>query len=50
MYKFKGLRSALDLHSNEALLVLGLDADCALRIVICISVNQRFHGGKIHMG
>ena len=50
MYKFKGLRSVLDWHSNEPLLVLGLDADCAHRIIVCISVNQRHHGNRIHMG
>jgi hypothetical protein len=50
MYKFTGLRSALDWHCNEPLLVLGLVADCALRIAVCISVNQRFHDGMIHMG
>jgi len=50
MYKFKWLHSALDWHSNEPLLVLGLDADCAHRVIVCISVNQRSHGGRIHMG
>jgi len=50
MYKFKGLHSVLDWHSNESLLVLGLDADCAHRIIMCISVNQRLHGDRIHMG
>jgi len=50
MYKFKGLCSALDCHSNQPLLVLGLDADCAHRVIVCISINERFHGGTIHMG
>ena len=50
MYKFKRLRSALDWHSNEPLLVLGLDADCAHRIIVFISANQSFHGGRIYMG
>jgi hypothetical protein len=50
MYKFKVLYSGLDWHTNEPMLVLGLDADCELTINMCISVNQRFHGRKIHMG
>jgi len=49
MYKFKKLRGALDWHSNELLLVLGLDADCAHRIIVWISANQGFHDSRIHM-
>ena len=42
MFKFKGLRSMLDWHFNEPLLVLGLDADCAHRVIVCISATYRF--------
>ena len=33
MYKFKRFCSAFDWHSNELLHVLGLDADCAHRLI-----------------
>jgi hypothetical protein len=36
---FKGLHSALDWHFDELLFVLGLDADCAHRIIVCISLD-----------
>ena len=49
MYKFKGLCCMLDWHFNEPLLVLTLDADSAHRVIVCISANQRFNGGRVHM-
>ena len=39
LYKITGLHSSLDWHFNESLLVHGLDADCAHRIIVYISIN-----------
>jgi hypothetical protein len=50
MYMFKGLCSALDWYSDELLFVLGLDADCAHRIIMCISLDYRLYGSWIQMG
>ena len=49
MYQLNELRSALDLDSNELLLVLGLDAHCAHRIVIRVFGDERSHGGRLHV-
>ena len=43
VYQLKGLRSALDLDSNELLLVLGLDAHSAHRIVVRVFRDKRSH-------
>jgi len=50
MYKFKRLCGARDWHPSEQLIVLGLDADCAHRVIVCISTNQGFPDSRIHMG
>jgi len=49
MYKFNRLRSALDWYFGEPLVVLGLDADCAHRIIVCISLDYRLYGSRIQM-
>ena len=49
MYQLKGLRCALDLDSNELLLVLGLDAHSAHRIIVRVFGDERSHGGTVHV-
>jgi len=49
VYQLKRLRSALDLDSNELLLVLGLDAYGAHRIVFRVFGDERSHGGRLHV-
>jgi hypothetical protein len=49
VYQLKRLRSALDLDSNEHLLVLGLDAHGAHRVVVHIFGDERSHGGRVHV-
>ena len=43
------LLSALDLNTNELLLVLGLDAHGAHRIVVHVFGDERSHGGRLHV-
>jgi len=50
MYKIKSLCGVRDWHSSKLLLALGLDADCAHRVIVCISTNQGFPDSRIHMG
>jgi hypothetical protein len=50
LYKFKRLHSALELQSNVRLLLIGLDAECEHWIMVCISANYSFHGGRIYVG
>jgi hypothetical protein len=49
MYKFKRLCSVLDWYFDEPVFVLGLDADCAYRIIVCISLDYRLDGSRIQM-
>jgi hypothetical protein len=49
MYQLKRLRSTLDLDQNGLLLELGLDADGAHRIVVCVFRDERSHRGRLHV-
>jgi len=49
VYQLKGLRCVLDLDSNQLLLVLGLDAHGAHRIIVRIFGDERSHGGWVHV-
>jgi len=49
VYQLKRLCSALDLDSNELLLVLGLDAHGAHRVVVHVFRHERSHGGRVHV-
>ena len=49
VYQLKTLRSALDLDSNELLLVLGLDAYSQHRVVFHVFGDKRWHGGRLHV-
>jgi hypothetical protein len=49
VYQLKGLRSALDLDSNELLLVLGSDAHGAHQIVVRVFGDERSHRGRLHV-
>jgi len=49
VYQLKGLRCALDLDSDELLLVLGLDAHCAHRIIVRVFGDETSHRGRVHV-
>ena len=49
MYQLKRLRSALGLDSKDLLLVLGLDAHGAHRIVVRVFGDERSHRGRLHV-
>jgi len=47
VYRFKRLLSALEHDSNKHLLVVGLDAHGAHRIVVRIFGDDRSHGSRL---
>jgi hypothetical protein len=49
VYQLKGLLSALELDSNELLLVLGLDAHGAHQIVVRVFGDERSHAVRVHV-
>ena len=49
MYQLKWLHNVLRLDSNELLLVLGLDAHRAHKIVVRVFRDERLHGGRVYV-